>query len=121
MEPILLIEFIKPQDFYEVIFENQRYKIVGKFDVGNLIGQDNTDTVSCLEEEPSNVRYIANNLEVFVAQLAQYKEYVEKSEADWEKWLAEFRESIMNLDANAFRDEENFWSVIVEQMEYGLL
>lgn len=121
MDPILLIEFIKPQDFYDTIFEGQQYKIVGKDDVGNLVGQDSADTVFYLEEEPTNIRYIAKNLDVLVNQLALYKECREKSEEDREKCLPEFRERIMNLDANAFRDSESFWSVIVEQMEYELL
>lgn len=121
MAPILLIEFMSPQDFYETIFEGQQYKIVGKDDVGNLIGQDSTETVFYLEEEPANIRYIANNLDVLFKQLALYKKYGEMPEEDWEKCLPEFRESILNLDAKDFRDEESFWSIIAEQMEYGLL
>ncbi len=77
MESILLIEFIKPQDFYDTIFEDWQYKIVGKDDVGN-------------------------NLDVLVNQLALYKKYGEKSEEDWEKCLPEFRESIMNFGCKCF-------------------
>lgn len=36
------------------------------------------------------------------------------------KYADGFKELLIAIDPNAFCDPESYWSVIVEQMEYGL-
>ena len=66
MESVLLIEFLKLQEYYNVIFEGRSFEIIGKDDVGNLIGEDSEKVLFYLETEPVNIRYIANDLQVFL-------------------------------------------------------
>lgn len=75
-ETILLIEFLKLQDFFTFSFEEKQYEIVGKDDVGNFVGIDNSNQVFYLEIDPNNTRYIASDLEKFIRELMFYKEYI---------------------------------------------
>lgn len=83
--------------------------------------EDSEKVLFYLETEPVNIRYIANDLQVFLLQLEVYKKYEELEEDYLEEYMQEFRESMNSLDADAFKDKENFWSIIEEQMEIGLL
>ena len=116
MESVLLIEFLKLQEYYNVIFEGRSFEIIGKDDVGNLIGEDSEKVLFYLETEPVNIRYIANDLQVFLKQLEIYKKYEEIEEDYLEEYMQAFRESIKSLDAGAFK-EESFWLLSINTLK----
>lgn len=127
-EPILLIEFLHPQNYFTMSFMGDDYEIIGKDDVGNYIGISLRGQVFYLEVSNHNARYIATNTKTLIEELNLYKCYSgscdlseNASDEELNKYAAEFEKQIRELDANAFFDENTFWAIIVEQMELGWL
>lgn len=123
-ETILLINFIRPEEFHNLLFNRAMYKVIGNDDVGNFIGIADDNTVHYLETESNNVFYIAPSAEIFIQQLELYKKYAEEyplsispSDEELAEYASGFMQKIRNLDENAFYNENTFWSVIAEQME----
>lgn len=127
-EPILLIEFLHPQNYFAMSFMGNDYEIIGKDDVGNYIGISLKGQIFYLEVSNHDVRYIATNTKTLIEELNLYKYYSDTcslsenaSDDELNKYAAEFEKQIRELDANAFFDENTFWAIIVEQMELGWL
>lgn len=123
-EPILLIEFLNQQEFYNYTFNDKKYCIVGKDDVGNLIGIDKNNIVFYLDTELNFAFYTAPNINIFVTELEIYNKYVSENELsdnpsdnELKQYTYKFTEKIKETDCNALTDENSFWSVIAEQME----
>lgn len=123
-ETILLINFIRPEEFHNLLFNRAMYKVIGNDDVGNFIGIADDNTVHYLETVSNNVFYIAPSAEIFIQQLELYKKYAEEyplsaspSDEELTEYASGFMQKIRNLDENAFYNENTFWSVIAEQME----
>lgn len=103
------------------------YTIIASDDVGNLAGIDDKENAFYIETESKMVRYMSDTAETLIKQLLYYEKscnnetYRNISDLELPEFLAQFKGELMNMDISAFKNEENFWSVIVEQMETGLL
>ena len=113
-------------------FSWKDYKIIAKDDVGNFIGVAPNKQVFYLETacdtHSDNIRYIAKDIEMFIQELNLYKQYSENyyleenpSDGTLVKYADGFKKLLIAIDPNAFCDPESYWSVTVEQMEYGLI
>ena len=124
-ETILEIKFLKYDDFRSMIFNDRKYTIVGGDDVGNLIGVDIDGKVWLLDTFDEFEMYTSKGLKTFVDQLELYRDWnplpLEASDEVNEENARQFAREIASLDKDALLYEENFWSVVIEQMEDGLL
>ena len=129
-ELIQYVEFLRSEEFFVMSFLGKDYKIIAKDDVGNFIGISPNKQVFYLETasdtHSDNIRYIAEDIEMFIQELNLYKQYsknnyLEENPSDeaLEKYADGFKELVKAIDAKVFCNSESYWSVIVEQMEYG--
>lgn len=126
-KPILFIEFWREENYKDVIYNEKVYTIIAGDDVGNLIGIDDKGNTFYIDTEYKTMRYMADTAETLIKQLLYYEKscnnetYRNISDLELPEFLAQFKRNLMRMDISAFKSEENFWSVIVEQMETGLL
>ena len=124
-ETILEIKFLKYEDFRSMEFNDKKYTIVGGDDVGNLIGVDIDGKVWFLDTFDEFEMYTSKGLKTFVDQLELYRDWnplpLDASDEVNEENARQFAREIASLDKDALLYEENFWSVVIEQMEDGLL
>ena len=131
-ELIQYVEFLRAEEFFGMPFLGKDYKIIAKDDVENFIGVAPNQQVFYLETArdtySDNIRYIAKDIEMFIQELNLYKQYSENyyleenpSDGALVKYVDGFKELLIAIDSNAFGDPESYWSVIVEQMELGLI
>ena len=129
-ELIQYVEFLRAEEFFCMPFSGKDYKIIAKDDVGNFIGVAPNKQVFYLETacdtHSDNIRYIAKDIEMFIQELNLYKQYSENyyleenpSDEALEKYADGFKELVIAIDPNVFCNAESYWSIIVEQMEYG--
>lgn len=124
-ETILEIKFSEHKDFHLLVFNDKEYTIVGGDDVGNLIGIDADGKVWFLDTEDEFEMYISKGLKTFVNQLELYRDWshppLDASDEVNEENARKFSVELKKLDKDAMADCEDFWSVVIEQMEDGLL
>lgn len=114
-EEILGIKFLKHEKFYVHQFKGLPYIIAAEVsDSNELVGFGADGKIYILEPENNIVRYASSALAVFARELKKYRDLPEEN-------VGQFVEEIKKLDEDAFSSEENFWSLIVEQMNDGLL
>lgn len=129
---MLLVYFFNPEDFFQLSFMGEKYQIIGKNDVDCYVGIAQNQQVFFLESADGTIsnrtRYIAININAFVEEIYIYKKCIKESELpenpsdeQLKQDADRLRTQIMKIDDSAFYDENTYWSVIVEQMEYGLL
>lgn len=117
-EEILGIKFLKHEKFYVHQFKGLPYIIAAEAS-GELVGFGADGKIYILEPENNIVRYAASALAVFARELKKYRDLPEESAE--EPITERFVEEIKKLDEDAFSSEDNFWALIVEQMNDGLL
>lgn len=126
-KPILLIKFRQEEDYRDIVCNKRTYTIIAGDDVGNFVGIDDKENAFYIETESKTVRYMSDTAETLIRQLLYYEKscnnetYRNISDLELPGFLVQFRSDLTGMDISAFKDEENFWSVIVEQMETGLL
>lgn len=130
-EGFFIIQFFDPQDYFKKIFESQIYNIIGKDDVGNFIGISLDGQVFYLntasQGDKSGLIYISKNRNTFIKQIELYHQYSESlfqedpSEDELKEYENKFRELILEIDPDAFCNDEAFWSTIAEEMGYGIM
>ena len=130
-EDFFRIHFLQAQDFFQMDFDRQTYEIIAKNDVGNFIGITSDERVIYLdtmyEGDTRGLIYIAKDIETFVKEIQLYYQYSEAPYPDHpteeflETYETNFRELITALDADAFCNENAFWSTIAEEMGYGII
>lgn len=125
-EEILGIKFLKHEKFYVHQFKGLPYIIAAEISVTKeLVGFGADGKIYILEPENNIVRYAASALAVFARELKKYRDLPEDNASDnGEEPLnrtERFVEEIKQLDEDAFSGEDNFWALIVEQMNDGLL
>lgn len=124
-ETILEIKFLKYDDFRSMVFNDKKYTIVGGDDVGNLIGIDADGKVWFLDTADEFEMYISKGLKTFVDQLELYRDWnhppLNASDKVNEENAQNFAIELKKMDKDAMVDCEDFWSVVIEQMEDGLL
>ena len=114
-EEILGIRFLKHEKFYVHQFKGLPYIIAAEVsETKELVGFGADGKIYILEPENNIVRYASSALAVFARQLKIYRDLPEEN-------VGQFVEEIKKLDEDAFSSEDNFWSLIVEQMNDGLL
>lgn len=127
---ILELRFLKVSTCYELILHHHKYKIIAK-DWGLnsiLVGIAENGAVFSLDTEETEEKaavYIASTLEVFQKEIELFQEFCEnrplnETEEELKQYADKFRQHMLRLDKNAFSDSENYWSVVVEEMEYGI-
>lgn len=125
------IHFLRTQAFFQMSFDGKRYEIVARDDVGNFIGIAPDERVIFLntmhESDEPELIYIAKNIETFMKEIQLYQQYSESPYPDeptdefLETYETTFRNLIKTLDADAFCNENTFWSTIAEEMGYGVI
>ena len=125
-EEILGIKFLKHEKFYVHQFKRLPYIIAGEVSGSKeLVGFGADGKIYILEPENNIVRYAASALAVFARELKKYRDLPEENASDnAEEPLnstERFVEEIKKLDEDAFSSEDNFWALIMEQMNDGLL
>ena len=123
-EEILGIKFLKHEKFYVHQFKGLPYIIAAEISVKKeLVGFGTDGKIYILEPENNIVRYAASALAGFARELKKFRDLpVENASDNGEKTITErFVEEIKKLDEDAFSSEDNFWALIVEQMNDGLL
>ena len=125
-EEILGIKFLKHEKFYVHQFKGLPYIIAAAVSVTKeLVGFGADGKIYILEPENNIVRYAASALAVFARELKKYRDLPEENTSEeGEETLnitERFVEEIKKLDEDAFSSEDNFWALIVEQMNDALL
>ncbi len=127
---ILEVSFLNKKDFYNLSVKNNNHLIVGgdKDIADNLVGIAEDEKVYYIEDD--TLCYIAVNIRIFVKELLLFDSYM-NTEADNlpenpdDKTLSEFADNfkskILELDKDAFKSDDTFWSEIWEEMEYGII
>ncbi len=122
---ILKIKFLKPEEFHSSVFNDVEYTIVGGDDVDNLIGVDADGKVWYLDTANGYTLYSSKGLKTFVEQLELLINWDfpgdDATDEALEANAREFEREIKKLDKDAMSDYEDLWSVVIEQMEDGLL
>lgn len=117
-EEILGIKFLKHEKFYVHQFKGLPYIIAAEVSGSKeLVGFGADGKIYILEPENNLVRYAASALAVFARELKKYRDLPEENGES----VGQFVEEIKKLDEDAFSSEDNFWALIVEQMNDGLL
>ena len=117
-EEILGIKFLRHEKFYVHQFKGLPYIIAAEVSGSKeLVGFGADGKIYILEPENNLVRYAASALAVFARELKKYRDLPEENGES----VGQFVEEIKKLDEDAFSSEENFWALIVEQMNDGLL
>jgi hypothetical protein len=105
---------------------------------GNLIifGDDygtslclNLDDGCVYSVDPNNelpTRFVNSNVELLAKSLFAHRRYqsaITKADSEGEQLQAVriLRAELVSLDSKAFNEAENWWAVVLEQMEDGLL
>lgn len=128
---ILELKFLEDSACYDMILHQQKYQIIAK-DWGLnsiLVGIAENGAVFSLDTEESEENYavyIASSPEVFRKEIEIFQKFCEsrsltQSEEEEKQSAEKFRQQILKLDKNAFSDSENYWSVIAEEIEYGVI
>lgn len=130
-DEFMIIKFFQKKEFYKLLFNGQTYEIIGKDDVGNFIGVALDNRVFYLDTSYNkyeyNLIYISKNTEAFAKQINVYNQYnsipfpYNPVESELKEREYNFKELIREIDKNAFCNDETFWSVIAEEMEYGII
>ncbi|MBS5145006.1 MAG: hypothetical protein KHY89_05725 [Butyricicoccus pullicaecorum] len=123
----MIIHFFQAKDFFQMMFNGQNYKIIGKDDVENFVGLSPDKRVFLLNTSDKSTIYISKNIEAFLMEIEMYHRYskIPFPNNPTEKGLKErekhFRELLMQIDGNACHDENTYWSYIAEEMGYGII
>lgn len=130
-KPILEIIFLKVQERYKLTVDKKEFEIIGKDEMLDtaLVGTDKKGRVFSLETEDKTIIYIAGNTEAFVNQLLLYDSLAEDngglpenpSDKELKQYVKKFKRNIKRFDRKAFYNRMTFWSLVCEEMEYGLI
>lgn len=119
-EEILGIKFLKHEKFYVTQFKEKPYIIAAKIDgSGELVGFGADGKIYILEQENNIARYAACTLADFARELKLYRDLPDGENRG--EIVNDFAQKIKKLDGDAFSSDDNFWSLIVEQMNDGIL
>lgn len=123
----MIIQFFKTKDFYDLILDEQKYKIIGRDDVGNFIGLSSSEEVFLLDAVNKRRVYISMSVEAFVKEIELFHkcsaipDLANPTEDELKERESHFRALLTEIDKNACVDESTYWSCIAEEMGYGIL
>ena len=125
------LEFLSPSEYYNIVLYQNKYQVIAK-DEGLdsiLIGISRNGQIFYLDTEKSEndyASYLASDLEIFRKETELFYNFIhnrpqDETEEELKKFADEFRQQILQLDKNAFSDSENYWSVVAEELEWGVI
>ncbi len=135
-EEILNIKFLKHDKFFVFNYLNKPYIVTAEISgTKNFIGFGADGNIFLLDRERNRVSYASSSLAVFGRQLKHYRDYIAQSD-DKEAEITEnsentedfkadnstdklkkLEEQIKKLDKNAFTDDNNFWSEVINELK----
>ena len=122
LEPLYFIHFYT-EDMENIILDEEHI-IIGN-DLGTNICINNKDEIVAIDKEGKYPkRFINKNLEAFLEFIVIYLSYeyiMKDTNDDIDQTIQEIREKFDMIDAQALNSEENWWSLILEQVELGLM
>ena len=130
-KPILEIIFLKEQDRYKLTVNEKEFEIIGKDEMLDtvLVGTDVKGRVFSLETDNKSIIYIASSTGAFVNELLLYDSLSvdngglpeNPSDIELKQFVKDFKKKIRKLDRKAFYRRRTFWSLVCEEMEYGII
>jgi len=122
----LSIDLYTNADLYKTLRHNGvRYCIIGENIDPKICIKENADEMFLIDTNSTiSVRFINSNIEFFLGFTAIYltetsgKEFATHEEAM--NIVKRLQEIFSELDYEALEDPNNWWSVILEQVEYGM-
>ncbi len=123
--------FFAPEEYYDLMLYQHQYQIIAK-DEGLdsiLVGIAENGQVFSLDTQESRENYavyLASSPEIFRKEIELFQEFCgnrpqNETEEELKQFADKFRQRILQLDKNAFSDPENYWSVIAEELECGVI
>lgn len=137
-EEVFNIKFLKHDRFFVLNYLNKPYIITAEVSgTKNFIGFGADGNIFLLDRERNRVAYASSSLAVFGRQLKHYRDFIavpEKTDEETEMTenaentenaevddptdkLKKLEEQIKKLDKNAFTDENNFWSEVMNELK----
>ena len=122
-EPLNFIQF-NIEEIDNINFDEE-YIIIGN-DFGTNICVNNKDEVVSVDGESEYpIRFINKNLESFlefVVIILKYENEIEESDDDEiHQVMQKIRKEFDEVDIKALSSEDNWWSIILEQFELGVM
>lgn len=113
-------------EFERISNEDENYVVIGDDYGTKLCISEKTNAVVSIDvEESMSIRFVNSNIESFLNFLQIYfTRRPELSTADDDEAIEIvklIRDNFNMLDSSALNNEDNWWSVILEQTEQGLL
>ena len=111
---ILSVSFLPVAEFYVAVDNNEEYLIVAIEDEGmNHIGVNKHGNAYLIGLD--RPLYVANSLVKFIKQLLAFQSFNSKERT--KNHIDELRDTIKNIDKTAIKNNETFWSTILENIE----
>ena len=108
----------------ENVILDEEHIIIGN-DLGTNICINNKDEIVAIDQEGEYpIRFINKNLEAlleFIVTYLSYEDIMNDADDDINQTIQEIREKFDMIDAQALSSEDNWWSIILEQAETGLM
>lgn len=105
--------------------ENNYVMIGNDFGTSICINIKTDEIFSIDDDNELPVRFINSNIKCLLGCLMVYIKYqpqlIEADDEEVFNIVKEIRESFIKFDLRALENDENWWSVILEQIEYGLM
>jgi hypothetical protein len=116
---ILSVSFWRVNEFCRAVYENEEYLIVADEDEGmNHIGVNKHGNVYLIFDNKK--KYISSSLVKFIKQLFAFQSFklsaAINSEMELKKRADELRETIKGIDKTSLKNNETFWSSILEHI-----
>lgn len=122
-EPLYFIQF--NIDEMKNIRLNEEYIMIGNDFGTNICINPKDEIVSIDLEDEYPIRYINKNLETFLEFIITFLSYEDKindaGDDEINQVMQEIRQIFDRIDIQALSDEENWWPIILEQVESGLM
>jgi hypothetical protein len=109
--------------------ERNNYAIIGHdYEIPFGLRQDGSVWSLECDEVANRVRFVNSSLKTFIFFLCEYQLYLkkitkidEKDEDAIQLCIDETEKEMQRYDIVALQNEENYWTVIIEQMRYGMI
>lgn len=121
-EPLNFIQF----NIDEIEIElNDSYVVIGNDFGTDICINDKDEIISIDKENEYPIRFVNKSLKDLLECIFIYKQYEQEinnaEDDDIESILDEIRMKFKIVDKEVFNNEENWWSIILEQIESGMM
>lgn len=121
-EPLNFIQF----NIDEIEIElNDRYIVIGNDFGTDICINEKEEIISIDKENEYPIRFVNKSLKDFLECIFIYKQYEQEinnvADDDIESILDEIKMKFEIIDKEVFNNEENWWSIILEQIELGMM